>query len=48
MLSNSNFSFLKAIASATLVLSTFTRGSASADLDNPVMSSGYANVFATR
>jgi len=46
MLSNSNFSFLKAIASATLVLSTLYAGSASADLDNPVMGSGFANVFA--
>ena len=47
MLSNSNFSFLKAIASATLVFSTLYAGSASADLDNPVMSTGYANVFDT-
>ena len=47
MLSNTNFSFVKAIASAAVVLSAMYAGSASADLDNPVMGSGFANVFDT-
>ena len=47
MLSNTNFSFVKAIASAAVVLSAMYAGSASADLDNPAMSKGYANIFDT-